>query len=168
MSPQEYWVYLFRCLDKWWKVDEYKTISLLGDGLAEDLEDTPDWKTALIYAPEDERKKLQAAMDARKEYWNEVRRKRWEEEDARRLEEQRRITEAEELRRRAEKELQRIAEEKRLAKMSALTNEKAALINELRSLKGLFTGKRRKELEERLASIDRQLKGLNGYGSAEM
>ena len=40
-----------------------------------------------------------------------------------------------------------------------LENEKAALRIELSNLKGIFTGKRRKEIEARLAEIDTELKG---------
>ena len=54
----------------------------------------------------------------------------------------------------------RIAEEKRQARIAALQNEKEKLSIELANLKGLFTGKRRKEIEARLSEIESVLKGL--------
>ena len=54
----------------------------------------------------------------------------------------------------------RIAEEKRQARISALNREKESLSTELRNLKGLFIGKRRREIEARLAEIESVLKGL--------
>ena len=45
-------------------------------------------------------------------------------------------------------------------KRASLTSEKEALQNELSNLKGLFTGKRRKEIESRLYEIDVELKKL--------
>ena len=46
----------------------------------------------------------------------------------------------------------------RKAKIAALNREKAELQEELASLRGLFTGKRRKEIEARLAQIEAELK----------
>ena len=46
------------------------------------------------------------------------------------------------------------------ARKAALESEKSALLTELANLKGLFTGKRRKEIESRLAKIDAELKNL--------
>ena len=57
-------------------------------------------------------------------------------------------------------EKQRIAEEKHQARISALNREKETLSTELRNLKGLFIGKRRREIEARLAEIESVLKGL--------
>ena len=67
---------------------------------------------------------------------------------------------AEEARLRAEREA---AEEqkRREARKAALAQERAALQAELANLRGLFNGKRRKELEARLAEIDNEWKGLN-------
>ena len=67
---------------------------------------------------------------------------------------------AEEARLRAEREA---AEEqkRREARKAALAQERAALQAELANLKGLFSGKRRKELEARLTEIDNEWKGLN-------
>jgi hypothetical protein len=75
--------------------------------------------------------------------------------------------------RRAEEErleVERKAEQERLenerkakaiaARKSALESEKSALTTELSNLKGLFTGKRRKEIEARLAEIETERKGL--------
>lgn len=55
----------------------------------------------------------------------------------------------------------RLASERRKQMQAATLNgEKAALSAELSSLRGLFTGKRRKELEARLAQIENELKAL--------
>ena len=70
-------------------------------------------------------------------------------EEEARLEEERRIA-------REKAEAERKAKRK-----TALVTERAALQTELASLKGLFTGKRRKEIETRLAAIEQELKGLN-------
>ena len=58
---------------------------------------------------------------------------------------------------RREEEKQRRAKEK-----FTLEREKMALEQELSSLKGLFTGKRRRELQARLANIEQQLRNLDG------
>ncbi len=66
--------------------------------------------------------------------------------------------EAREARERAERVA---AEEKaRQERITALNTEKTNLQTELANLKGLFTGKRRKEIEARLAQIDNELKSL--------
>ncbi len=52
------------------------------------------------------------------------------------------------------------AEAERKAKVAALNGEKAQLQVEHANLKGLFTGKRRKEIEARLAEIEAELKTL--------
>lgn len=59
---------------------------------------------------------------------------------------------AEEERRREEEERRR-AEEARQQRLSALADEEVRLQNELSSLRGLFTGKRRREIEQRLEDI---------------
>lgn len=70
--------------------------------------------------------------------------------------EERRIAKA-----KAEEE-RRIAEEKaRQELMEKLKVEKANAENELANLHGLFTGKRRKELEAQIAEIDKKLRNLN-------
>ena len=62
-------------------------------------------------------------------------------------------------RRKAEEE--RIAKEKaRREAIEKLDREQGALKTELANIKGLFTGKRRKEIEARLSEIERELKGL--------
>ena len=53
----------------------------------------------------------------------------------------------------------RAAEEK-MRRKAALEQEKSALQTELANLKGLFSGKRRKEIETRLAEIETKLKRL--------
>ena len=58
------------------------------------------------------------------------------------------------------KEAKRIEAERKAKQKTALEDEKAALSAELANLKGLFTGKRRKEIEARLAEIDTELKNL--------
>jgi 3-methyladenine DNA glycosylase Tag len=45
-------------------------------------------------------------------------------------------------------------------KIDALEAQKEALEAELSQLKGIFSGKRRKEIETRLAEIETELKGL--------
>ncbi len=52
-------------------------------------------------------------------------------------------------------------EEQRRAKQKALVREKKALETELSSLKGLFTGRRRREIEARQAQIEEELGKLN-------
>ena len=47
------------------------------------------------------------------------------------------------------------------ARKRRMAEQKAALEMELSSLKGLFTGKRRREIEAQLAEIDSKLKALN-------
>ena len=61
-------------------------------------------------------------------------------------------------RERAEESAQR--EKMRQKKLSALNTEKNNLQTELANLKGLFTGRRRKEIEARLAQIENELKRL--------
>lgn len=52
------------------------------------------------------------------------------------------------------------AEAERKAKIKALSREQAALQTELADLRGLFSGKRRREIETRLAEIEAELKKL--------
>ena len=52
------------------------------------------------------------------------------------------------------------AEAERQRKIAALNDEKAKLNTELANLKGLFTGKRRKEIETRFAEINAELRKL--------
>ena len=54
-----------------------------------------------------------------------------------------------------------IQQDKRDAKIASLNSEKATLSTELAGLKGLFTGKRRREIEARLAEIESELKSLS-------
>ena len=63
-----------------------------------------------------------------------------------------------EAREKAEKEA--ALEKARQEKIASLNSEKAALQTELANLKGLFTGKRRRQIEARLAEIDSELKSL--------
>ena len=82
---------------------------------------------------------------------------RQEAERVRREEARRRwLAEAEEARRRREQEQAEAAARKK----AELETERSALQTELANLKGLFTGKRRKELEARLADIERALRDL--------
>ena len=48
----------------------------------------------------------------------------------------------------------------RRAKIDALNEEKANLQTELANLRGLFSGKRRRELEAQIAQADEQLAAL--------
>jgi len=57
-------------------------------------------------------------------------------------------------------EERRAAKKQREETRDRLTSEQAALNTELANLKGMFTGKRRKEIEVRLAEIDIELKNL--------
>ena len=52
------------------------------------------------------------------------------------------------------------AETERKEKIATLEAEQAALNEELANLRGLFTGKRRKEIEARLGEISSELKKL--------
>ena len=65
---------------------------------------------------------------------------------------------AREERERAEKAAEKEAARQR--KITNIKNEKAALQTELSNLKGLFSGKRRREIEARLALLDSALKNL--------
>ena len=53
------------------------------------------------------------------------------------------------------------AAEVRRQELEALNKERAAVKKELVNLKGLFSGKRRKELEEQLAALDSALEVYN-------
>ena len=67
--------------------------------------------------------------------------------------------ERENVRRRGEEKARKMAEA-RAQRRAALEAEQADLQTELSNLKGLFTGKRRKEIEARLAEIKNELKKL--------
>jgi ABC-type uncharacterized transport system ATPase component len=67
---------------------------------------------------------------------------------------------AEEVRLAAAKKAEEERRRARQAKFTALAKEKAALEAELPTLKGLFKGGRRKEVEIRLAAIETELKNL--------
>ena len=72
--------------------------------------------------------------------------------------------EREEARLRWEKEAEEARkqeEQRRAERKAALEREKRALETELPSLKGLFTGRRRREIEARLAQIKEELGKLN-------
>lgn len=79
-------------------------------------------------------------------------------EEKRQQEEERRRQEEERLRQ--EEAERRRTEEARQKRMAPLKSERADLHLELANLKGLFTGKRRKEIEARLAQIELELKKL--------
>ena len=53
------------------------------------------------------------------------------------------------------------AEKRRLDKVAVLETEKQQIKTELPHIKGLFTGKRRKEIESRLAEIEIEMSSLN-------
>ncbi len=52
------------------------------------------------------------------------------------------------------------AERQKRQRQSDLQNEQSHLQQELKSLKGLFTGKRRQEIESRLMQIEKELRNL--------
>ena len=60
----------------------------------------------------------------------------------------------------AEEKAAALAEDERKAKISAMNLEKTERQEELAGLKGLFSAKRRKEIEARLAEIEAELKSL--------
>ena len=61
----------------------------------------------------------------------------------------------------AEEEKRKAAAEKqRLERIAALEVEKQRIATELPHIKGLFTGKRRKEIESRLVEIEKELASL--------
>ena len=60
-----------------------------------------------------------------------------------------------------DEEAKKRAESARRERIAVLEEEKKALNNEHSSMKGLFSGKRRKEIELRLAEIDAEMKKLN-------
>ena len=97
---------------------------------------------------------LEQEREATKQKAMETQRKQ-EEEEARRREEEARRKAAEQARIRAEQE------KKKAAAIAKLESERSALQTELANLKGLFTGKRRKEIEAKLAQIETELKELN-------
>ena len=83
--------------------------------------------------------------------------------DARKRAEEERIAaakRAEEERIAAQIAAEKRAAEEKMRRKAALEQEKSALQTEMANLKGLFTGKRRKEIETRLAEIETELKGL--------
>lgn len=83
-------------------------------------------------------------------------------EQQRRKEEEKRCRAVEEQRRKEEEKQRRAAEEQRRAREKfTLEQEKMALEQELSSLKGLFTGKRRRQIEERIRQIDYEREKLN-------
>ena len=90
--------------------------------------------------------KLFGSLDTLEQEREEAR-ERWLEKQRRRQEEQHRQQE----------EARRIQEEQRAQRRAALEAERTALQNELANLKGLFSGKRRKEIEARLAAIAKEL-----------
>lgn len=69
---------------------------------------------------------------------------------------------AEEVRLEAERKAEkaRLEAERKAKRAAELNAEKSALCTKLSNLKGLFTGKRRKEIEARLEAIEHELKGL--------
>ena len=86
--------------------------------------------------------------------------KRREREQQRQEEASRRAEKARQEKQRREEEEKRRQEEERAQRRAALEAEKSNLQTELSNLKGFFTGKRRKEIEARLAEIEAVLKKL--------
>lgn len=52
------------------------------------------------------------------------------------------------------------AEKRRLDKVAALETEKQQIKTELPHIKGLFSGGKRRDMENRLAEIEKELEGL--------
>ena len=52
-------------------------------------------------------------------------------------------------------------EQEKARRIAQLQQQRADVQSELANLKGLFTGKQRRELESKLAEINNELKGLN-------
>ncbi len=103
-----------------------------GDEMQEKIK---DWK---LFDSVEQLKEQQEALQQRGEQMRQERRRQEEEEKHRRQEERRKKEEA----------------------RTALETERARLQTELANLKGFFTGKRRKEIEARLAEIEAELKKL--------
>ena len=78
-----------------------------------------------------------------------------EREEARKRQEQEKARQEQEKARREQEKARRIAQ---------LQQQRADVQSELANLKGLFTGKRRREIEAQLAEIDSKLKALNQRG----
>lgn len=70
------------------------------------------------------------------------------------------LAEAQERRKREAEEARRQEEQRKQARLAELEAEKIPLQAELAGLKGLFTGKRRKEVMARLAEIETEQRGL--------
>ena len=92
----------------------------------------------------------------------EEKRRKTEEERLRAKEEQRKAAaEKREAERKAEEEKRKAAAEKqRLDKIAALETEKQQIEAELPHIKGLFSGGKRRDMENRLAEIERELREL--------
>lgn len=143
----------------------YETVALKTDGTVVRTYGRSTWK---LFDSLESLAQIRAEAAARREAELESERLRREEEaKQRQLEEEQRLEaerrEAERLRMEAERqeEERRRVEEERQKKISKLKSERAELQRELDNLRGLFTGGKRKELEVKLAQIEKDLKGLN-------
>lgn len=80
-------------------------------------------------------------------------------------EDKKRATELEKKQEEARKCQERETEERWAAekahRIAQLQQQRADVQSELANLKGLFTGKRRREIEAQLTQIEKELKGLN-------
>lgn len=119
-------------------------------------------KRAAVYAENQRvwRERLRAEqVSAQKE---EEERRKEEEERFRAKEEQRKAAaKKREAERKAEEEKRKAAAEKqRLDRIAALEAEKQQIETELPHIKGLFSGGKRRDMENRLAEIERELKKL--------
>ena len=84
----------------------------------------------------------------------------YEKMEQERLEMKRRKDKEAAQKRREAEETRAKAEAERQAKIAALEAEKASIQAELPTLKGLFSGGKRRELETRLAQIEKELSAL--------
>ena len=105
-----------------------------------------------------ERQEQEQRERQRREWGKQQERERQEREQQERQEREQRVRQHRDWWEQQEREQQ---EQERMRKTAAeLQQQKATLQAELANLKGLFTGKRRREIESRLAEIDAELKNL--------
>ena len=114
--------------------------------------DVRNWKLMTLEAAERQEKQLREAKE-------QIEKREIEQREAIERAKQERKEAAERSERERREEAERI-KTRRERKQQELTIEKEKLKTELANLKGLFTGKRRKEIEARLGEIDTELKKL--------
>lgn len=137
------------------------TIGLKSDGTVIVAGNTPGGQCAvqtwkLFNSFESLEKEQSEAKARRKAEVEAERRRQIEQAEA----ERRRQQEEVERQRQKEEERRRQEEGRKVQQRTALEREKSALQTELANLRGLFTGRRRREIEGRLAEIEQKLKTL--------